>query len=286
MADREAYINGVTFGEGRSFVLESVELPQNEYRTQDTENPVGDGMIFGRDRITPGSLTLNILVLGEDSAEVNANLRDLSRAWYRAGDRTKPGNITSMWWEDGGRRRLVYGRPRSFAVVNEHSRQGLIRVTAEFKLADHLTYDNTTARRRVTVTGVPPISGGLVAPLVEPLTASGWAARPGLVEDTGGDAPTPFQVKFYGPISSPFVKAKGWSIKLNTTLAWDEVITVDTRLGTVTSNLGRNMKPFLDPKSRLRDAKLATGSTEFEFGGVDATKTAYVEILWYPAFYI
>ena len=95
MADREAYINGITFGVGRSFVLESVELPQNEYRTQDTENPVGDGMIFGRDRITPGSLTLNILVLGEDSAEVNANLRDLSRAWYRAGDRTKPGNITS-----------------------------------------------------------------------------------------------------------------------------------------------------------------------------------------------
>ena len=66
MADREAYINGITFGVGRSFVLESVELPQNEYRTQDTENPVGDGMIFGRDRITPGSLTLNILVLGED----------------------------------------------------------------------------------------------------------------------------------------------------------------------------------------------------------------------------
>jgi len=286
MADREAYINGIRFGVGLPHVLESVELPSSDFRTQDTDNPVGDGTIFGRDRLSPGSLTLNILVLGNDSAEVNSRLRDLSQAWNRAVDRTKPGAVTSMWWEDGGRRRTVYGRPRSFAVVNDDSRFGVIRVTAAFKLNDPLVYDTTEAIRSVIVRGVPPISGGLVAPLTAPLTATGTAARQGLIEDTGGDAPTPFQVRFHGPISSPWVKAGGWPIKLNTTLAYDEIVTADTRTGTITSNLGRNMKPFLEAKFRLRDAKLATGRTELEFGGVDPTKTAYVEFRWYPAFYI
>ena len=80
MADREAYINGVRMGVGYPFVLESIELPTSDFRVQDVENPVGDGLIFGRDRLTPGSITLNILVLGDDSAEVNENYRDLARA--------------------------------------------------------------------------------------------------------------------------------------------------------------------------------------------------------------
>lgn len=286
MADREAYINGVRMGVGYPFVLESIELPTSDFRVQDVENPVGDGLIFGRDRLTPGSITLNILVLGEDSAEVNENYRDLARAWNRAVDRTKPGAITSMWWEDGGRRRLVYGRPRALVPILEDSRFGLIKATASFKLGDALTYDNTEARRSVMILGVPPISGGLSAPLIAPLTASGTAARMGLIEDTGGDAPTPFTVEFNGPISNPFVKGPGWTIKLNTTLAWDEKVTVDTRLGTITSNLGRNMKPYLAPGSRLRDVRLATGRTEIQFGGNDPSKTAYVRVLWYPAFYI
>lgn len=285
MSDREAFINGIRFGVGNPHVLESIELPVSDYRTQDTENPVGDGLLFGRDRITPGSVTLNVLVLGQDAAEVNENLRRLARAWNTAVDRTRPGAVTSMWWEDGGERRLIYGRPRSFATVNEQSRSGLIRVTAAFRLADALTYDPLDSRE-VTIRGVPPISGGLVAPLVDPLTATGTAARQGLIEDTGGEAPTPFRAEFRGPIATPFLKGPGWQIRLNTTLAWDETVTADTRTGEVTSNLGRNMKPFLDPASRLRDVRLAARRTELEFGGVDPTRTAYVRVLWNPAAYI
>lgn len=285
MSDREAFINGILMRVGNPHVLESIELPVSDYRTQDTENPVGDGLLFGRDRLTPGSLTLNVLVLGQNSAEANENLRKLARAWNTAVDRTRPGALTSMWWEDGGRRRLVYGRPRAFAATNDQSRSGLIRVTAAFRLADALVYDSVD-QREVTIRGVPPISGGLVAPLVDPLTATGTAARQGLIEDTGGEAPTPFRAEFRGPIATPFLKGPGWQIRLNTTLAWDEVITVDTRLGTVTSNLGRNMKPFLDPASRLRDVRLAAGRTELEFGGVDPTRSAYVRVLWNPAAYI
>lgn len=285
MADREAQINNLRMGVGQPFVLESIELPTSDYRTQDTENPVGDGVIFGRDRLTPGTLTLNILVLGADAAEVNANLRTLSRAWHTEGDRARPGNLSSLWWEDGGFRRLVFGRPRNFAVVNEDSRYGLIRVTAAFRLGDSMSYQFEKTGSLI-IRKVPPTSGGLVAPLVAPLTATGSAARQGLIEDTGGDAPTPFEVKFFGPIQNPFLSGPGWRVKLNTTLAWDEIITVDTRRGTVTSNLGRNMKPYLDPKSRLRDAKLAPGRTEVQFGGVDPSGAAYVQILWRPAFYI
>lgn len=286
MGDRSATINGLHMEVGTPYVLESVDLPSSDFRTQDTDNPVGDGTIMGRDRLTPGTMTLNVHLLGDDSADVNARLRDFTRAWNTAVDRTQPGATTSLRWQDGGVPRLVYGRPRTLAVNNEESRHGLIRVTAAFKLSDAATYDVGEAQREVRIDSIPPPAGGLIDPLVAPLTATGYATRQGLIEDTGGEAPTPFRVVFHGPVSNPFLTGPGWRIKLNTSLAWDEVVTVDTRTGTVVSNLGRNMKPFLDAKSRLRDVRLAPGRTEIEFGGNDPTRTAYVLVQWQPAFYI
>lgn len=287
MEDRSARINGLTMAVGEPIVLESLELPSHEYRSQDTDNPVGDGTLMGRDRLTPGSLTLNILIVGENAADVNQQMRRLQRAWSTAVDRTKPGAVTSLFWTDGGVTRLMYGRPRALSVINEQSRSGLIQATGSFKLSDALSYDGSdSAVRDIIIRSVPPISGGLIAPLTAPLSSTGYAARQGLVSDTGGVAPTPFWAEFHGPISTPALKLPNATIKLNTNLAWDETITVDTRLGTVRSNLRGNLKHVLDTKARLRDVRLAAGRTELSFEGNDPTGTAWVQVFWRPADYI
>lgn len=286
VADRTAEINGVKIAVGQPFVFESLELPSSDYRTQDVDNPVGDGRLMGRDRLTPGRATLNVLVLGEDAAEVETHRRAFTRAWNTAVNRTRPGAVTHLDWRDGGRTTRVYGRPRTVATVNTDSRHGLLRLTAAFDLSEAAVYDVGSGPRSVRIDLIPPGGGGLTAPLTAPLMATGMPVRQGIIQDTGGDAPTPFRVVFRGPISNPWLRGPGWEVRLNTSLAWDETVTVDTRTGTVVSSLGRNMKPFLGARSRLRDATLKVGSTELTFGGNDPTATAFVEVQWTPAFYL
>lgn len=282
--DRTAVINGSLIAVGEPFVFESFELPSSEHRTQDIENPVGDSRIMGRDRITPGRATLNLLIVGQDSAEVNTHARAFASAWSTAVDRTTPGAVTHFDWRDGGITRRVYGRPRTLAITNEDSRYGLMRVTAAFDLSDSAVYSDDYATQQVRIDMIPPLSGGLTAPLVAPLTATGHAERQGLIASTGGDAPTPFTVTFRGPITNPWLRGPGWEIKLSTTLAWDETATVDTRTGTVRTSRGRNLKHTLNTRSRLRDARLRPGRTELTFGGIDSTALSYVTVEWSPAF--
>lgn len=282
--DRTAVINGTLIAVGQPFTFESLELPSHEYRTQDQDNPVGDTRLMGRDRLTPGRATLNLLIHGADSAEVNAHARAFTSAWTSAVDRTVPSAVTHLEWRDGGITRRVYGRPRTLAMANEDSRHGLIRVTAAFDLSDPMVYGPATDSQSFRIDMVPPSSGGLVAPLIAPLTATGRGERQGIIHETGGDAHTPFTVQFHGPILNPWLRGPRWEIKLNTSLAWDEVATVDTRTGTVRTNLGRNLKHTLNTRSRLRDAYLKPGKTELTFGGVDATATSFVIVSWTPAF--
>src|SRR5690606_13035794 len=134
--DRSAAVGNLLVAVGQPYVFESLELPAHEFRTQDTDNPVGDGKLFGRDRLTPGRATLNLLVVGDDAAEAHAHMRAFSAAWSGLVDRTKPGAVAHLEWRDGGITRRVYGRPRTLAANVDDSRNGLIRVTAAFDLSD------------------------------------------------------------------------------------------------------------------------------------------------------
>lgn len=282
--DRSAAVGKLLVAVGQPYVFESLELPTHEFRTQDIDNPVGDGKLFGRDRLTPGRATLNLLVVGDDAAEAHAHMRAFSAAWSGMVDQTMPGTVAPLEWRDGGLTRRVYGRPRTLAVNVDDSRYGLIRVTAAFELSDAVVYGPDEDMREVRIDMVPPLSGGLMDPLVAPLMATGHAERQGLIADTGGGAPTPFEVRFHGPISSPWLRGPRWEIKLGTTLAWDEVAIIDTRTGSARSSLGRNLKSTLNARSRLRDATLPPGRTELTFGGNDPTGTAYALVRWRPAF--
>ena len=250
-------------------------------RDQDVDNPVGDGRIFGQDRETGPTWAFDFR---KGPGTVDAALAELAvvtKAWRSAP--RGPGQESVLRYAVGSRTRRVYGRPRRLAPDPTllHA-LGYVAATGEFVTADGYHYADEADSVRLSL--VPGNAGGLVSPLISPLTTVAGSQRQGIVQ-VEGDAPTPMEITFYGPITNPGVSSTDWSIRLNTSLAYDQSVTIDTRKGTVRRNDGANLAGSLSRTSYLPDARLQPGNREIVFTGTDATGTSSCSVSWRPAFY-
>lgn len=250
-------------------------------RDQDVDNPTGDGRVFGQDwdsgptwafefRVGPGLVDVTL-----------AELARVAKAWRSAP--RGPGQESVLRYAVGSRTRRVYGRPRQLAPDPTllHA-LGYLAATGEFVTADGYHYADEADSVRLSL--VPGNAGGLVSPLISPLTTVAGSQRQGIVQ-VEGDAPSPMEITFYGPITNPGVSSTGWSIRLNASLAYDQSVTLDTRKGTVRRNDGANLAGSLSRTSYLPDARLQPGTREIIFTGTDATGTSSCSVSWRPAFY-
>lgn len=250
-------------------------------RDQDVDNPVGDGRIFGQDRESGPTWAFEFRVGPGAIDDTLAEMARVTRAWRTAP--RGPGQESVLRYAVGNRTRRIYGRPRGLAPDPTllHS-LGYLAASGEFVTADGYHYADTT--NSVQLSLIPGDAGGLVSPLVSPLTTVAGGQRQGLVA-VEGDAPAPMEVTFKGPISNPGVSSTSWSIRLNTSLAYDQSVTIDTRKGTVRRNDGASLAGNLSRTSYLPDARLLPGSRELVFSGTDATGTATCTVAWRPTFY-
>lgn len=277
-------LNGYVIGGDDSRPVYAVGLDTGvaDHRGQDEENPSGDDRFFGRDLLSGPTWTFEFR-MGSATPEASlAALAGITRCWRSAPRDT--GAESVLRYSVGGRTRRVYGRPRRFSQnPNLVFIMGHIAAAGQFVTKDSLHYGDEL--QSLTVTLVPGDAGGLVSPLISPLTTVAGGTRQGIIPDVGGDAPAPLTATFRGPVTNPSVSSRGWVIGLNTSLAYDQSVTVDTRNGTVLRNDGASLGGALTRRTYLPEARLQPGAQEIIYTGTDPTGTSSCTVAWRPAFY-
>lgn len=256
----------------------------SEPRTQDIDNPVGDGGMFGRDYVAAPSWGFTLGVKAD--SDVRAILDNLAATWRADSIRTTPGAVTTLRYMEAGRERIVYGRPRRYAETpNEVADNEWQIVETDFKLADPYCYDAAQNTLRMTLLETAS-NGGLVLPAVLPFELGRSSSTRSGVINVEGTASTPLTVEIRGPVSgvlsNPSVTGPGFAITLNATVAYDQTIVIDTRAKTVKRN-GVSIAGALSRYSRL-DARLRTGTSEVAFAGSDPSNTATATFKWRSAY--
>lgn len=256
------------------------------WRTQDAENPVGDNMFFGRDRLTPPTWGFTLQTNTEGAPDALGALEVLAGKWRADSIRKTPGLVVPLRYNLGNGTRRVYGRPRRYApAISKLLWQGVTSAVSDFSLAHTEFYDDT---QRVVDLGIlPGTTRGITSPLTGSLSTLLAGEKSLSVGDVGGVAPAPFVAVIYGPVQKPWLREDGWRIDLDVTLNYDQYAVIDTRpwACTVTRNDGAPLSGRLSRYSRLQEARLKPGGTVLRFGGKDATGTSHCTVAWRPTYY-
>lgn len=277
-------LDGFLFGTDSQYIVTNVEYGSTEIVSNDTPLPRADGIRFGRDYRNNRVITFDIAINQsphENGDLVLTLLSQLETAWLANGVRGVPGAVSSLRLSRNGRTRRVFGRPRRFATTPERDHGGWVEVTADFTTVDPFYYSDSEFQHGISI--VPTQGGGLLAPLVAPLSTLGVSYGPGDVT-IGGTLPCWPVFVIRGPIVSPKITAVGeWSFTLAQTLLADEWIVVDTRPWSrgVRKNGLANIAGSLDNQApRLPNMALKPGSHEIVLSGTDVTGTANVTVAW------
>lgn len=277
---------GVEFGgQHGALLVENFSAGRSSLRTSDTNRPQKDGTTPGLDFLGDRTWAFDIVTNGRTLTDALALAEALEDEWYADEVRLTPGRREPLSYELDGRWRRVYGRPGEYEgpVGNVRAKQGAGIITADFRVMDPYHYSEDV--QEVTLNIVPSSTGGLVGPLVSPLTsASSGAPRAGNVTNRG-NRPTPLQVEFVGPVRDPWVRsAAGWTIGLKGSLAYDETVLVDPLTETVRRSDGAAVPGMLTTATLLSESKLPAGQSELSFGGTDSTGTAKAVLRWRDAY--
>lgn len=285
--DFQFSIGDIVWGYGCDIFVPDGEFDPGEAvpRTQDTERPMADGLMFGRDFRSAPTWTWTVNTNHTELEDAEAALDDLEAAWYNTLDATEPGDHVELRYQYRGRTRLVYGRPRRFHRPKDNLLlQGLGVATIDFQRADPLHYG---ADEQQMVMGiVPSTSGGLISPLISPLiSAEPAVARQGFVT-VEGNAPTYPIITVFGPVSNPKVFAVdgSWEVKVIANIPAGQHVTVDARPWRMTAKLG-GASVSLSRSTRLSDVRMEPGTHEIGFVGTDMTGSSTATVSWRPAWY-
>lgn len=289
LAQDQFDIGGFRFGGlFDTILLDSFDPGEAAWDTQDQESPFGQNVVFGRDTLRGPEWTLDAFTNGYDVDDSLDAVDNFAKAWRAVELKDQPGAYQILRYRIGNSTRRVYGRSRKFYHLHDpRTYSGTAPISASFRLMSNHYYDDE--HRETTMSIVPPSTGGLIAPLIAPLTSFGrGSSRGGVIADVGGSAPAPFHAYFQGPIDRPYLEdSEGrWKIQLNMSLASDQIIHIATHSGmfVVEDNFGRNWAGRLSPMTRINSARLYPGAMTLNFGGSDITGTASASVIWRPTY--
>lgn len=281
-------IYGITVGEeDRDFALTEVDVSLGDVRTADVPWPLRSGSRPGAEYLDAGSVTMTMVTpYGiNDAAAADAATGRFLRAW-RQGMKEAPGVLTPLLVEAHGKARVVYGRPGRISPPIPGSYgldQGIAEIVAEFRILDPIVYDAEPTG--VTLSVIPKSLGGIIAPLVTPITTTITSGVEYRILTVPGDAPAPLRVIFHGPALDPVVRVNGVEIGVSGTILYDENVIADGRDRTVLLSDGRQAATRLSRRSRLDRLVAEPGEHEISFSATDRTGTARVTVEATPAYY-
>lgn len=255
-----------------------------DIRVADVERPRADGRAFGVDFRTGRTIAFDLGVRGRTEKEAREAAAVLTTAWRADAVRLTPGGVAELHARYAGRERVAFGRPRRFAPNYADVRvNGFVTITADFAAADDLFYSPEEETIQFGI--VPPLGGGLMAPLAAPLSTTMNSDRSQAVT-IRSEMPVWPVVEIFGPVTNPvvtIVSAAGTSVQFEARVAlqYDEKVTIDTRpwarsaMRNGTANIAGSLRG-----TRLSKASLAPGSYEVGLKGLDQTGTARVRLSW------
>lgn len=279
---------GVTVGErSDDLMLSEFEPNFGSVRTGDAEWPLRDGSRPGADYLEAGTVTLTLRTRYGIRSRVEADRATAAfmRAW-RSSLRAAPGVLVPMTVGDEGWTRVVYGRAGRMSPPTPGTylaRRGFAEIIAEFRVLDPLVYDPVSTALSISV--VPKSLGGIIAPVITPVTTTLTSDTSYRVLSVTGEGPAPLAVTFHGPATNPKILVGGVEVGLTGSLAYDEDVTVDGRSRTVTLSDGSSAATRLSRDSRLDRLIVDPGEHEIGFTATDRTGTARVTVEATPTHY-
>lgn len=291
LAEWQIEIAGVLIGAGSDIPVSEVEgLGFPELRTQEVENPAGDGAFPGIDLYSARTIRIEaaIRTAGDPSTALDT-LGRLHRAADNPAVRTDPGaqTVLRLRWPGRTTRRL-YGRLRRVeAASTAKALHGWIPLDIEFAALDPRFHADEPSALTLALSADG--LGGFRAPLVAPLT-TGVAIpdeRRGRLHNEG-DLPAWPSIRITGPCSNPRIRhvQTGRVLELAVSLASGEYIDVETRPGTrwALRNSTGNLTPALSVASRLDTFTIPPGSSELWWTARNYTGATRLTVTWRAAY--
>ncbi|WP_437582734.1 hypothetical protein ACSAGD_10740 [Paramicrobacterium sp. CJ85] len=253
----------------------SYGLESPEYRTTGV-----DGRTFGPATQDGMTVLFQIDVNGRgDELAARSGRESLRRAWRGDNVREFAGDAAMLVAPSG---RVTFGRPQRFSTDDTWLKQGLVRATTDFAATTDLWFSAVEYSTSVQI--VPPPGGGVVAPVIAPVTTSASSDRSQSFT-VAGEVPTWPVIEVQGPISRPAVEVVGlFRLEYGGTLAYDEVLRIDTNphVRSVTVNgAGVSLTPSSD---RLAAAQVTPGIHVLSMFGTSQSGTATATLRWRDAF--
>lgn len=288
-------IGGYRFGRDLPVEVTVFDVAGAETQVGDLDLPGQDGTVFGRDTKTGSELTFELSVNTRTPDDAKHEWGELSTRWDAATVRSRPRQVVPLRIRTPGQRSVVvYGRPRSLERTSSLAlmKVGRIDAVATFQCADAYFYadtgvDGEGGARSITLTLVTSAgSGGIVWPVTWPLV---WGTQ-GMRQDTvvnSGDSPSWPVITFHGPVAQPSIELVGTGrrLSLDTTLAYDRSITIDTRpwARTILRDDGASFAGVARGAS-LSEFQLPVGQTVLAYRGTDLSGQSRCVIEWRNAY--
>ncbi|WP_087484933.1 hypothetical protein [Brachybacterium massiliense] len=276
-------------GRDLPLIIEEYESTLGNLRTGDAERPLTGGHRPGRDFQDSGELTFT-LITGPSVRGYSTTVDTVEgalAAWR--GTLDAPAGVMFplvVEWGDG-RRRVYYGRPgrSSSPDFDRYADQGHMTLVLQFRVLDPFVYD--TIPTGATISVVPRSLGGIIAPIVTPVTTTMTSGVEYRMLTVGGDAPAPLRVTFHGPARDPRVTVGGVEVGVVGEIAYDENVIVDGRTRSVHLDDAAQTPAGhrLSRGSRLDLLRVEPGVHEVAFTATDRTGTARVTVEATPAYY-
>ncbi|GAA5071049.1 hypothetical protein [Streptomyces similanensis] len=150
----------------------------------------------------------------------------LRQAWRADAVRGRAGGVAWLRRMSAGRARMVYGRPRKFAVgKSDLTRQGYTPVVAEFVAIDDRFYDDTESSEELydRVYQKPQPRPG------RPAVGRFESKKTAKIAQKGRVATHPY-LKIHGPCKNPKVTFAGlWAVQLSMEIKGGEYVQIDPR---------------------------------------------------------
>lgn len=273
-------------------LTKQVEIGSVTMESTDTNRPMGDGILFGEDRVRGRLFRFQGAHLDRAPKTTSRawdrpldSARIIARAWAADEVRTKPGAVASLEHVDRGV--IVYGRPRNRTADLELVRQGWSTWDGEFATVDPLFYSAT--EQVVTTQVAAGAAGGMVFPLRFPLvTTAVVSSRRWLA--SAGTSPSPATVVFRGPSTNPTAELLGpdgsvrWSVSVSGGLAYDETFTIDARPWARGMTLNGSPAPGRVRGDKVDALQVPPGVSELRYtASADPTGASTCTIRWRDA---
>lgn len=283
-------LNGYRFGRDLPVEVTVFDAGMPDVEVGDLPVPGQDGTVFGRDTKAGMDITFELSVNRRGPEQAKAEWAQLAARWDAESTRSRSRRVVPLRIRTPGNRTVVvYGRPRDLERTSNLAllKVGRVDLTGTFQAADHRFYaeDSEGGAHSITLTLVTDAGGGIRWPVEWPITWGSQGVRQDAVVNRG-DAPTWPVITFYGPVAQPSIELVGTGrrLSLDTTLAFDQSITLDTRPWerTILRDDGASFAGVARGAA-LSDFRLPVGQTTLAYRGTDLSGQSRCVISWRDA---